>query len=139
MTTYEFKYRIQSSSEPTQDGSGSVMFDMYSVQRPSGTTDPFTPVPGYHQTAPVSASNLKVVNDMPHSTAPQKAAKNTAAKNLLKASLDNPVHVPVPIDWNEVNMQAYADANDVSALESERLNTYVTVTLGQSFPLDLTL
>jgi hypothetical protein len=139
MTDYDFKYRIQQAPEATSNGSGMIAFDMYSVSRVTGSAEPFSVVPGYHQTAIVPAASLKVVNDMPHSNASQRNAKNTACKNLLSQALGISTYSPPPIAWDIPSMEAYMDANDAAKLEATRLNDYVVTTLGMPYPLDLTL
>lgn len=139
MTDYDFRYRVQSAPEAQTNGSGMIAFDMYAVCRPTGTTEPFVVVPGYHKTALISAVDLKVANDLPDGTSAQKVAKNTAIKNLLSAALGIDIYNPPITSWDTDSLESYMDANDSAALEAERLNTYVTVTLNVNYPIDLAL
>jgi hypothetical protein len=139
MSQYDFKYRIQSAPQAAINGSGMVMFDVFAVARITGSGDPFSEVPGYHKTAPVSSIDLKICNDMPDSTQPQRTAKNTAIKNLLAAALGTGTYNIPPTLWDIGTLQAYMDANDSAVLETSRLNDYVTNVLHVTFPLDLVL
>jgi len=139
MTDYVFKYRVQSAPEAQTNGSGMIAFDMYAVYSEVDSGDPFVVVPGYHKTALISAAALKVANDMPSSTTAEKVAKNTAIKNLLSAALGIDIYPTSTALWDTTSLESYMDANDSAALETARLNVYITEVLNQSFPIDLNL
>ena len=43
------------------------------------------------------------------------------------------------IEWDAGNLQVYMDANDASSLEASRLNDFVSIVLGVTFPVDISL
>lgn len=138
MTSYDFRYRLQSTPEPTTDGTGGIHLDMWAVSRISGTTDPFTPF-GPHITVVLLSSEVKVVNDMPHSTPAEKTAKRRAFKDLVKTFLRRGGFTPVTPEWTQEGLQAYLDANDSSTLESSRLDNFITVVLNNTYPWDVAI
>jgi hypothetical protein len=66
------------------------------------------------------------------------AQKTTAIKNLVAANLFGTAPF-VPDDWTLVGLEAYMDANDLSLAQSTALNTFITVTLGQVYPITFAL
>ena len=131
MPAYTFNYRLENAPKGRLDGSECVdhadvwaMFNTHGLQ----------PVPGRHKTVSVPAGEITPVMDMPDSTGPEKQAKNQAYKNLLAANLFNQ---PVALSgWSEEQLQALMDANDLASYEAGRVNEYITVTLGLTYPVD---
>ena len=138
MSDYFFKYRLQSIPEPRVNGSGNVAHDIFAISEPQDNGG-WVVMPGYHQTVLIAASDLTTMNDMPDSTGGEKTAKNTAYKNLIFAGLETSPAPAEPVAWDGVSLEAYMDANDLAAFEADRVNTYVTVTLGLSYPVDFAL
>ena len=135
---YEFKYRLSQSPEPTANGSGLVMHQLVPIYRTAGTQDAWTEMAAWARGVPVPAGALKVVNDMPHTTGALKAAKNTAYKVLLADHLNDVPATPAA-DWSLGGLARFLAANDAAALETQRAGAYITVTLGQQYPVDFTV
>lgn len=132
MADYEKKYRLQSAPSSTLDGSGMVMHDTWAIYRLEGSSDPWVTVPGRHKTICVPADELQVVLDMSNG-----AAKVAAYKQALVDNLDT---IPTPVTgWSAAQLEALLDANDAAATEADRANTYITVTLGESYPVDFSV
>ena len=133
MVNYEFRYKLQSSPEARNDGSAQVALDIYAVQRVQGTTGTFSEVPGRHKTVLISASGI--VTALATGTNAQKttAVKNLVAANLFSATLF------IADDWTLGGLEAYMDANDLSLAQATALNTFITVTLAQVYPITFVL
>lgn len=137
------------------DGSAQIDHDVVGIYRddPGVAWEDAPVIPGYHQTFLLEAADVEVVMDMPDSTGPQKQAKNQAYKVLMEeefADTANPNRAPDKTDWTEDGMIEYMDdydewevavglANDAAALEAERVNEYITVTIGQAYPVEFQL
>jgi len=135
---YEFKYRLSQAPELTTNGSGLVMHQLVPVYRTAGSADEWAEVSAWARSVPVPAGALKDMNDMPHGTGAQKAAKNTAYKALLADHINDSPSTPAQ-DWSMAGLGWYLAANDGAALEAQRADTYITVVLGQSYPVDFTV
>lgn len=132
---YEFKCRLSETPTPTTSGSGLVMHQLVPIYRPEGTQETWVEMVAWARTAPVPAGALKTINDMPHTTGALKAAKNTAYKALLIDHLNDVPATPAP-DWSLAGLARFLAANDAATLEVQRADTYITVTLGQEYPVD---
>ena len=127
---YQFSYRLQSAPAGRLDGSGCADHDIFAMYDPNG----LVAVPGRHKTVSVPAEDITVVMDMPDATGPQKAAKNQAYIDLMAANLFTQ---PFALEgWSPAQLQAVMDANDLAAFEANRVNEYITVTLGIAYPVD---
>jgi hypothetical protein len=151
----EIAYRLNSAPQGRNDGSAQIDHDVAGLYRDStGVAWSDAPViPGYHQTFLLDAADVEVVMDMPDSTGPQRQAKNLAYKVLMEqkfADTANPNRAPSQTDWTEAGMIDYMDdydeweaavtlANNAAALEAGRVDTYLTVTLGESYPVEFQL
>lgn len=127
MATYDFQYRLNSSPEPRNDGSGMVAHDIDAVASVQGADEWFT-IPARHKTILVPGADLLIVMAMPNN-----GAKITAYKDLLAANL-NTQAVPI-VGWDVVSLQAMLDANDQSSEAATEANDYITITLGQTYPV----
>jgi hypothetical protein len=85
-------------------------------------------IPGRHKTILVPGADLLTVMAMPNN-----GAKITAYKGLLAANL-NTEAVPI-VGWDVVSLQAMMDANDQSSEAATEANDYITVDLGQAYPV----
>ena len=135
---YEFRYRLSQSPEPMANGSGLVMHQLVPIYRTAGTQDAWTEMSAWARGVPVPAGALKVVNDMAHGTGALKAAKNTAYKLLLADHLNDSPSTPAA-DWSLAGLARFLAANDAAALEYQRADAYITVTLSQQYPVDFTV
>lgn len=135
MADYQFRYRLQSAPTATLDGSGTVQHDIYAEASADGET--WSVVPGRHKTIVVPAEDLATVLAMPDSTGPQRSAKNTAYKQLLADNVDSQAD---PLTgWGTAALEALMDANDASSAAASDADAYITVTLGQSYPVEFSL
>lgn len=134
----EFWYRLQQVPSGALDGSGKVLHDIYSVYSDDGGVTKII-TPGYHKTVALDASSVETVMDMPDSTGPEKQAKNAAYKDLMELHIEDPPYSPPPKYWDETSMNDYTVANDNAVLQASRVNDYIVVTLGQSYPVDFKL
>lgn len=129
-----FRYQLNSAPSAYNDGSGCVGHDIQAQYSDNGE---WFVVPGRHKTILVPSAQLKVINDMPDGTSQQKQAKTSAYKQAL---VDNQETQNVPIvGWSTAQMQALVDANKAAETEADRANTYITVTLGQSYPVSFVI
>ena len=137
----EFWYRLLRSVQGTQDGSAMINHQIESVYTddPLATKEERITTPGYHKTASMDAADVEVVMDMPDATGLQRAAKNQAYKELMEVALEQGPYSPPPKLWDDASMQVYTAENDEAVLQADRVNTYVTVTLGQAYPADFKL
>jgi hypothetical protein len=133
---YTFQYQLAGAPRINTDGGGVVLFDIWAVYR-ALTTDPWTPVPGRHQDVQVPWTELKIVNDMAHGTTAQKNAKIVALKNALANNLQT-AGVPVT-GWGVASLQALLDANDGATLEATRVDSFIRVTLAQTYPVTFSM
>ncbi len=123
-----YQYRMQVAPSSRLDGSGMVDHDIYKIySEDAGVTWP--EVPGLHKTIQVPAAELKVVLDTPGTGNKVAAYKQALASNL------NTQGVPIT-GWGDAQCEAKLDANEASALEKDRAITFITVTLGKTFPLE---
>ncbi len=134
----EWAYRVDRSPEGSQDGAGKVLHDLWSVYTDDAWVTELT-LPGYHKSLPLDADDVEVVMDMPDSTGPERGLKITAYKNLMSAHINDGSYSAPPQDWQEAHMQAVSEANDNAVLQAGRVDTFVTVTLGQTYPVRFNL
>jgi len=131
MADYSFRYVLQSAPAATLDGSGMVLHDIYAQAQVQGG-DEWVVVPGRHKTISMPAAELATVLAMSNG-----AAKVTAYKQALVDNLDT---TPVPVTgWGSVQLEALMDANDAAQTAASGANEYITVTLGQSYPVPFTI
>jgi len=130
---YSFAYQLAQAPGGRNDGSGCCSHQIMAMYREQGSTDPWSVVPARHKTFELPAADLKVVMDMPHSSGPEKQAKNAAYKQLIAANL-NTAALPIT-GWTTALLEQCMDNNDAAALEAGRANEYITVTLGLTYPV----
>jgi len=131
---YEFSY---TSDQPraTMNGSGQVEFFIIPYYREVGDSD-WLAVLGAEKIFYVYGEDLAAVNAMPDSTTPQKAAKSNALITLVLASV---AYLSVPrIGWTEEELDAIVTANALSAAQATATHEFITVTMGQSYPVRFT-
>jgi len=132
---YEFKYRLLETPTPTTSGSGLVMHQLVPIYRTADTQEDWMEMGAWARTVPVPDGALKTINDMPHTTGALKAAKNAAYKAALADHLNDVSAAPAP-DWSLAGLARFLAANDAATLEAQRADEYITVTLGQEYPVD---
>ncbi len=132
---YTFKFRLQEAPSATLDGTGVVILTILAV---SSTGGAFTPVDGYSRTVELHCSDVKRVMDLPDGTPTQKTAKTQALKELIRLRTGDHYSAGSP-SWTVAGLTAWVLANDSAALQAARVNTYLTTTLGQSYPIDFNL
>ena len=137
---FEYAYRLISAPESRNDGSGCINHDIWKIYRVAGSGQPWgeaADVLGLHETFVVPASDMMIVMDMPDSNASEKQAKNTAYKEMLKANKNT---TPDPLaSWDDDECTEALNNNAMSVTESARANEYITVTLGQVYPVEFVL
>lgn len=132
---YSFKYRLASRPTARNDGSGGINHDIWAVYSEDGGDT--TPVLGRHKTIVIPGDVLTTINEMPDSTGPERQAKNQAYKTAL---VDYKDYQPTPIPgWTEGQMTEFLDQNKVSVAQVDLADEYITVTLGQEYPVDFSL
>jgi len=136
MADYTFRYRLQATPVARNDGSGQVAHQIVAISSPDG--EAWAAVPAHSKTFLVPSVDLGIVMDMPDGTGQERQAKNAAYKMSLCTNCATSAQ-PLRTDWMTAAMELFMDANDASALEADRADEYITVTLGQSYPLDFAL
>lgn len=132
--SYTFRYRLNRAPEPRIDGSGQVAHDVEAVYRLDELEPPsWVPVPGHHKTILLPGAELEVVLAMPNT-----GAKVTAYKQLL-VEHRNDESQPLYTDWQTDRMAEFLDAGVLSAAMALAANDYITVTLGQGYPVTFAL
>lgn len=142
-----FRYSLTQAPEARTDGSGCVDHDIkaqYNIDD-AGWLD----APNYHKTISVPTAELETILAMPTG-----AAKNTAYKQAL---IDNRNTTPIPdpqpqaTDWSKEGIEEYItieyatwkarfDAtNTATSQAASGADEYITVTLGQSYPVPFQL
>jgi len=119
------KYRLQSAPEATLDGSGNVAHDICGIDSENNV------IPGRHQTVNIPEDDVDIIMAMPDGTAAEKQSKNAAYKALIADNL--------PSGWTNDDLQEIVDNNSQAATSAEAINDYITVTLGQEYPVDFNL
>jgi len=126
---YTFKYRLQSSPQARNDGSGCLDHDIYAIVSDDGET--WAIVPGRHKTISIPFAELDAALAQP--TNPTKVA---AYKDALANNLDNQ---PVPITgWTAAQLLLLMQANDAAAATAAAVNDFITG-LGLSYPVDFSM
>jgi len=133
MSDYEFRYRLNTAPEKRTDGSGQVTHDIEVVFTEQGSGDPYAPVPDHHQTIMVPAADLLVILAMAND-----AAKVQAYKDLLVANRAGQAE-PFDTAWIVAQMEVFMDENDQSALAAIEADAYITMDLGQTYPVTFSL
>lgn len=144
------RYSLETIPQGRNDGSGYVDHNLMAQDDALGS---WNYVPGYHKTFVVPASEIAVVMAMPDGTAQERQAKNAAYKNLLVAHAEDqpiPLIAPDVVGWDEAEIQQYRTdytawqtafdaANAAAEGAADDINTYITVTLNQDYPVTFRL
>lgn len=133
MADYDFKYQLDPAPEARTDGSGQVAHNIKVISREQGMADPWTVVPAHHKTILVPADEMLVMLAMSNG-----AAKIAAYKDLLVTHLHDMPNT-VNSDWSQAAMEAFMDANDLSAEAAAGADDYITVDLGLTYPVPFSL
>ena len=136
MTTYEFRYTLQSAPAPRTDGGAQVSHDIFSMYRVAGSQDGWQNL--HHKDVLIPAADVLTVMAMPDASGAQKTAKNDAYKDLL-VQYRNASAISGNTDLSSAAMQAFLDANDVALDGATQIDNYITVTLSQSYPLSFSI
>jgi hypothetical protein len=127
MTDYTFQYRLQSAPSARNDGSGCVDHDIYAESQPVGDGG-YVVIPGRHKTISIPADELAAA--LAAGTNPQVIA---AYKDALADNLNTQ---PVPLSgWSAAQLEALMDANDAASTAATDADEFITVTLGETYPL----
>ena len=139
------RFRMLRAPEATVDGSLIVKHDIMAIFSEDGVD--WFPVPSHHKEICIPANELDVVLSMPHGNAAERQAKIQAYKDLiLLRRAVQPIAYPRPpvSDWSKAGIEAYVVAyrealetingiNTDATATAEAANTFITVTLNQSF------
>lgn len=130
--SFDVKYRLPASPEPTNNGSGYVIHRLQAVARETGSGAPFAQLPGYDRRIHVPAAGLATVLAMANGP-----AKVAAYKDLLVTSATTPPEYPAR-DWSLEGIAAAATANALAAQQAALATDYM-LSLAGSFPADFAL
>ena len=134
MADYEFRYQLLRAPEARPDGSKGVAHDIQAVYRLEGSSDDWQAVPAHHQTVLLDGDALILALDCA-----TNSEKVTAYKDLVASALGiSGVSAP-PIAWDQVSLEAFMDANDVSIAATCAADDFITDDLGQEYPLNFNL
>ncbi len=131
MTQYDFRYVLAKEPEARTDGSGQVAHDVEAVFREEGSGDAWVSLPAHHkQNLVIPAAVLQAA--LASGTNQEKiAAYKAAFVEHLNSQAD-----PMPaLSWDEVELQAFADANDAASEAQSVAHTFITVTLELVYPV----
>lgn len=129
-----FRYSLDSRPSLHGDGSGMVTHAIHAEYDDGGG---WAVVPGRRKTFNVPSAEMKAVNDMPDGTAPERQAKIRAYKDALSFNV-NTQNVGIQ-GWSTAQMQAFLDAKAAAQVEADRADEFITVTLGQEYPVPFTI
>ncbi len=130
MTTYEFRYRLNTAPEPRTDGSAQVSHDIDAIFREAGSSDAWVAMAGHHKSILIPAAELQTA--LGSGTNQQKIA---AYKTALAFNLNSQSSPMSTTDWSAGELQAFADANDEASAARLLAHEFITVILGQSYPV----
>lgn len=123
---YTFKYRVNFAPEASKDGSGCIMHDVEALAASDGVT--YSPVPGRHMTICVPYAQIN--SALGSGTTNQKVTKY---KEALAANLFTQ---PTPVQgWSTADLNTLMANNDAASASLLTALNFITVTLGQQFPI----
>ena len=127
---YSIKYQLQSAPEARDDGSSMVDHAVVAIYQ---VGDDWVPIPNREKVISVSGFELANVMAMPDDAPQHKADKIAAYKRLLYMSRDQE---PQPqYGWDKDTLLSVLDCNDAARGFAQQADTFITVTLGQSYPV----
>lgn len=118
-------YELQSAPTARLDGSGMVTHDIW------GMDSLGQKVPSKHADFLIHSNDLEVWSAMPDSTGPERQLKNVAYKDLMVAA--------APPGWTEEDLNNENAENQRSVDMAAEVDEYITVTLGQTYPVQFQL
>jgi len=128
----EYRYKLHSVPEARNDGTKGVGHDIEAVYREEGTEDEWQPVPEHH-VAGLSILGDEILTVMETGTNPEKV---TAYKDLIRAALDASGFLPVfDKGWEEEQLEAFMANNDIAIEAAAAVEQFITVDIGQEFPI----
>jgi len=132
MAEYEISYAASKPQAPPTGG-GTIEWFIQPWAREVGAPT-WEIVPNTGKTAYISTVDLAAVNAMPHDTAAEKQAKNAAVVTLLLARLSVSTATVLTGQSPEI-LQRIIENNAAAAAEVDAINDYITVTMGQTYPV----
>jgi len=127
---YTFKYQLMQAPEARIDGSGGLAHQIHVYYEEDGVDMGWL---GRHKTIVIPGDVMQAILAMPHTTGPERQAKNQAYKDALVQYLN---YQPVAVTgWSVAQLTAFLDGNKLSAEVAAGANDYITDTLGQSYPV----
>jgi hypothetical protein len=128
----EIAVRLLGAPAARDDGSGVISHQVNFIYQVDGA-GPWSTVPNRSKEIYITTAQLKVINDK--ATGWQK---NTAYVYLIRNCLDA-TYMPMPLRWSLDAMKSLVETNLAAAVEAARINTYITVALGLTYPTDFPL
>ena len=132
MATFEVSYTASKPQAPPT-GAGTIEWFLQPWAREVGAPT-WEKVLGAGVTVYLSTAALATINAMSHSTAAEKQAKNAAVVALLLANIQNRAS-EILIGQTPEIVQRIAENNAASVVEVDAINDYITVTMGQTYPV----
>ena len=133
---YTFKLQLLVKPEPRIDASKMIGLLIGLLYSSNGVD--YVQIPGYMKKIYINADYLKTVLDMPDGTAPQKTAKNNALKDLIRSYPEIKCD-DQELNWNIVAINQFVTNYDLANVQTQRLDTYIKVTLGLTYPISFNL
>lgn len=125
---YDFRYELIRAPTPTADGSGCVMHDIRAVYDADAPEGVWVPVGGRHKDIVVPHEELDIVLAMSNGVAKIDAYKDALATNLAT------MPIPAP-GWDIPSMTRFLDANAAATATAMAANEFITIDLGQEYPV----
>src|SRR4030042_1242694 len=133
---YTFKYQLEEA--PTADLSGAGLIDFKISLVYSSTGANYVTVPNYSKTIQVDADQIKIIMDMADGTPAQKNSKNNVLKDAIKKYSTNQTSYD-GINWSVAYITRFVTELDKAITQAARVDNYLKVTLGLTYPISFNL
>ena len=133
---YTFKYQLEEA--PTADLSGAGLIDFKISLVYSSTGANYVSVPNYSKTIQVDADQIKIIMDMADGTPAQKNSKNNVLKDAIKKYSTNQTSYD-GINWSVAYITQFVTELDKAITQAARVDNYLKVTLGLTYPISFNL
>lgn len=122
--------------EPLLNGTGHVAW--YIVPYSKEDAGEWEEIPNLAKNFFVPGAHLTTVNAMPDATAPQKVAKAQALIDLILNNQDTIEPPPAHQGYLPAHLELFVTANDLATTEADAAHDFITVVMGQSYPVRFT-
>ena len=123
------RYQLNTRPIASTDGSNMIYHDITATRCVDGNT--WTPVPNHHKTICLPSDELQPVLNMPHSTGPERQAKNRAYKDLIikhRNAQPIPFVWPPASDWSKAGLAQYDEDYANAKMVFDAINAAVSYT-----------